>query len=60
MHSMHIRIYVFHLLLKLIKIGIGSYNNLCVYIHYIFSTCVFHLSRNKEEYGGNLSVRRNT
>jgi hypothetical protein len=50
-HSMHIRIYVFHLLLKLIKIGIGSCNNLRVYIHCIFSTCVFHLSRIKEECG---------
>ena len=51
MHSMHIRIYVFHLLLKLIKIGIGSCNNLRVYIHCIFSTYVFHLSRNKEDCG---------
>jgi hypothetical protein len=46
-HSIHIQICVFSLLLKLIKVEIGSCNNLCVYIHCIFCTYVFRLSRNK-------------
>jgi len=42
----HIQIYVFPLLLRLIKVDIGYYNNLCACIRCIISTYVLCLSHN--------------